>query len=117
MASFNAVETVRRFVALLVVVASLVLMPGGWTAAQAMPDHGGVSGCPHSVLQDPGGAPAHKPIGLPTMPQCCYALPTFALVGVAGQAMPVLAGDAFRPLSDAMPTPLAIGPDVPPPRA
>mgnify|MGYP001067959103 CR=1 FL=1 len=116
-ATFWPVDTVRRLAVLFLIAISL-LLPGGTPPAQAMPIHG-VSAmqadCPHAAATQPrAGSQGHLPA---VMAQCCYALPmTAEVLGAAPLRQPV--PDAIlRPVSDTMPAPLAVGPDLPPPRA
>jgi hypothetical protein len=114
-ASFTAVPIVRRLAALLLIVASL-LMPGGSMPAHAAPGHApAMMDCPHAVLG--GAAPQHRPAGGPVMPQCCYALPMAMELALLHPLATHLSLFLPRPRSDTMPTAIAVGPEVPPPRA
>jgi hypothetical protein len=112
--NFPAVPIVRRLAALLLIVASL-LMPGGSMPAHAAPGHApAMIDCPHAALGVT--APLHRPAGTPVMPQCCYALPMATEVAVPHPLATRFLVSRPRPRSDTMPAPLAIGPEVPPPR-
>lgn len=107
----------RRFVALLLIALS-VLLPIGSMPAMAMADHAGQVACPHVVQAGPADKASHQPVGLPSLPPCCYAMPNAAtLVEATPPAVSALPDAPPRPHSDDMPASLALGPDLPPPRA
>jgi hypothetical protein len=114
------VDIARRFVALLLVAASL-LFPGGSMPAVAMPtatlsEHAAMADCPHASIVMAPQQPTSHPAGLPAMPPCCHAVPVLLVQFLAGRE-PAGPRSRPKPISDAMPAAIAIGPDVPPPRA
>jgi hypothetical protein len=119
-AQLRRVDIARRFVALLLVAASL-LLPGGAMPAVAMPgatptDHAAMADCPHASTVMTPQQPTSHPAGLPAMSSCCHAVPAL-LVELLARREPVEPRSLPKPISDAMPAAIAIGPDVPPPRA
>lgn len=108
---------VKRFAALLLILSGL-LMPAGSAFAMTAMDDAARADCPHAMTVTAPAPAGHAPVGLPSLPLCCHALPTsvFPADGAPTLALADVARQP-RPHSDTMPTPQAIGPDLPPPRA